>query len=108
MRVVLVLLLWVAGHAGGECVVELAGGDAQACEVVVAFAVEVDERPAEVTRSPAAAGKGAEELFVVVGEGVVVSCNPIRNDHEVIVDFRTAETKKLLLSIAPLESIHAS
>ena len=51
---------------------------------------------------------GDSVRHAIFGEGVVVSCNPIRNDHEVIVDFRTAGTKKLLLSIAPLESIDAS
>jgi len=39
------------------------------------------------------------------GDGVVVSCSPNGDDQEVRVDFTEAGTKRLLLSLAPLEKI---
>jgi len=39
------------------------------------------------------------------GDGVVVGCLPIRNDHEIIVDFKGEGVKKLLFSLAPLEKL---
>jgi len=39
------------------------------------------------------------------GEGVVVGCQPVRDDVEILVDFRMAGTKKLLLSFARLEKL---
>ena len=39
------------------------------------------------------------------GEGVVVGCQPLRDDTEILVDFRMAGTKKLLLSFARLEKL---
>jgi len=39
------------------------------------------------------------------GDGVVVSCSPNGDDQEVKVDFTEAGTKRLLLSLAPLEKI---
>jgi DNA helicase-2/ATP-dependent DNA helicase PcrA len=39
------------------------------------------------------------------GQGVVVSCNCMRNDWEVEVSFHEVGTKKLLLSLAPLERL---
>lgn len=39
------------------------------------------------------------------GQGVVVSCNSMRNDWEVEVSFREVGTKKLLLSLALLERL---
>ena len=39
------------------------------------------------------------------GQGVVVSCNSMRNDWEVEVSFREVGTKKLLLSLAQLERL---
>jgi DNA helicase-2/ATP-dependent DNA helicase PcrA len=39
------------------------------------------------------------------GSGVVVSCLPTNGDHEIIVAFERAGTKKLLLSLAPLRKI---
>ncbi|MBA7686632.1 DNA helicase II [subsurface metagenome] len=38
------------------------------------------------------------------GEGVVVSCQPVKDDKEVVVAFRGA-VKKLLLSLAKLEKV---
>ena len=37
------------------------------------------------------------------GDGVVVSCQPVKDDKEVVVAFRGAGIKKLLLSFANLE-----
>ena len=37
------------------------------------------------------------------GNGIVVSCHPVRNDEEVVVAFRGMGVKKLLLSFANLE-----
>jgi len=42
------------------------------------------------------------------GDGVVVSCSPNGDDQEVKVDFTEAGTKRLLLSLAPLEKIEKS
>lgn len=39
------------------------------------------------------------------GEGVVVSCQPSRDDQEVTVAFAEAGVRKLLLSLAPLEKL---
>ena len=39
------------------------------------------------------------------GEGIVVSCTPARDDHEIVVAFEGAGVKKLLLSLAPLEKV---
>jgi len=39
------------------------------------------------------------------GEGVVVSCQPAKDDKEVVVVFDGAGIKKLLLSFAKLEKI---
>ena len=39
------------------------------------------------------------------GEGVVVSCQPVKNDSEVVVAFRGGGVKKLLLSFAHLEKV---
>ena len=39
------------------------------------------------------------------GEGVVVSCQNIKNDAEVVVAFDGAGVKKLLLSFARIEKI---
>jgi len=39
------------------------------------------------------------------GDGVVVSCSPNGDDQEIKVDFTEAGTKRLLLSLAPLEKI---
>ncbi len=39
------------------------------------------------------------------GEGVVMGCQPLRDDAEILVDFRMAGTKKLLLSFARLEKL---
>jgi len=39
------------------------------------------------------------------GEGVVVGCQSVRDDAEILVDFRMAGTKKLLLSFARLEKL---
>ncbi|MFC1999578.1 hypothetical protein ACFLXE_02335 [Chloroflexota bacterium] len=36
------------------------------------------------------------------GEGIVVSCSPSRDDHEVVVAFENIGVKRLLLSLAPL------
>jgi DNA helicase-2/ATP-dependent DNA helicase PcrA len=41
----------------------------------------------------------------IFGQGVVVSCSPNRGDHEVTVNFDGVGTKRLLLSLAPLEKI---
>ena len=41
----------------------------------------------------------------VFGDGVVVSCQPVNGDSEVIVAFRGAGVKKLLLSFAKLEKV---
>ncbi len=42
------------------------------------------------------------------GDGVVVSCSPNGDDQEVKVDFKETGTKRLLLSLAPLEKIEKS
>ena len=42
------------------------------------------------------------------GDGVVVSCSPNGDDQEVKVDFTETGTKRLLLSLAPLEKIEKS
>lgn len=39
------------------------------------------------------------------GDGVVISCNPVRNDAEAIIAFKGIGTKKLLLSLARLEKL---
>jgi DNA helicase-2/ATP-dependent DNA helicase PcrA len=39
------------------------------------------------------------------GQGVVVSCQPVKNDNEVVVAFPGAGVKKLLLSFARLEKV---
>jgi len=39
------------------------------------------------------------------GKGIVMSCNPTRDDHEMTVVFEEAGVKKLLASLAPLEKI---
>jgi len=39
------------------------------------------------------------------GDGVVVSCQPVKDDNEVVVAFRGAGVKKLLLSFARLEKV---
>ena len=39
------------------------------------------------------------------GEGIVVSCSPSRDDHEVVVAFENIGVKRLLLSLAPLEKM---
>ncbi len=39
------------------------------------------------------------------GEGVVVSCLPVRNDQDVVVAFEGGGVKRLLLSLAPLSRI---
>jgi len=39
------------------------------------------------------------------GDGVVVSCKPAKDDVEVVVVFKGAGIKKLLLSFAKLEKI---
>ncbi len=39
------------------------------------------------------------------GDGVVVDCFPVRNDYEIIVDFKGEGVKKLLFSLAPLEKL---
>jgi len=41
----------------------------------------------------------------VFGDGVVISCQPVRADHEVIVVFKGAGVKKMLLSFARLEKV---
>lgn len=44
----------------------------------------------------------------IFGQGVVVSCSPNRDDQEITVNFSGVGTKRLLLSLAPLEKIAAS
>jgi len=39
------------------------------------------------------------------GDGIVVSCRPVKNDEEVVVAFAEAGVKKLLLSYAQLEKV---
>jgi len=39
------------------------------------------------------------------GDGIVVSCKPVKDDAEVVVAFDGAGIKKLLLSFARLEKI---
>ncbi len=39
------------------------------------------------------------------GEGIVVSCTPVKDDAEVVVAFKGAGIKKLLLSLARLEKV---
>jgi len=39
------------------------------------------------------------------GDGVVVSCQPVKDDEEVVVVFRGAGIKRLLLSFAKLEKV---
>ena len=39
------------------------------------------------------------------GEGVVISCQPVKNDAEVVVAFDGTGIKKLLLSFAKLEKV---
>lgn len=39
------------------------------------------------------------------GDGVVVSCQPVKDDKEIVVAFRGAGVKKLLLSLAKLEKV---
>ena len=39
------------------------------------------------------------------GDGVVVSCQPVKDDEEVVVAFRGAGVRKLLLSFAKLEKV---
>ncbi|MBI2918792.1 MAG: UvrD-helicase domain-containing protein [Chloroflexi bacterium] len=48
--------------------------------------------------------KGDLVRHTVFGDGVVISCLPVRDDHEVTVAFKgQAGVKKLMLSFAPLE-----
>jgi len=44
----------------------------------------------------------------VFGQGVVVNCVPNRDDQEITIDFEGVGTKRLLLSLAPLEKIEES
>ena len=39
------------------------------------------------------------------GDGVVVSCQPLQDDNEVVVAFSGLGVKKLLLSLAPIEKV---
>jgi len=39
------------------------------------------------------------------GDGVVVSCQPVKDDNEVVVAFKGLGVKKLLLSFARLEKV---
>ena len=58
-------------------------------------------------RSPMISIKeGDSVIHKVFGEGVVISCQPIANDCEAVVRFKSsAGTKKLLLSLAPLRKV---
>ncbi len=52
--------------------------------------------------------KGDMVRHNVFGEGVVISCLPVRNDHEVTIAFKGGTgVKKLMLSYAPLEKVAA-
>ncbi len=49
--------------------------------------------------------EGDHVEHIKFGQGVVVSCTRTRGDYEAVVDFETAGTKRLLLSMAPLRKI---
>ncbi|MBI4333739.1 MAG: UvrD-helicase domain-containing protein [Chloroflexi bacterium] len=48
---------------------------------------------------------GDSVIHKVFGEGVVISCQPVTNDFEALVNFKGAGLKKLLLSLAPLKKL---
>ncbi len=57
----------------------------------------------EVTSQELKAGNHVRHA--AFGEGVVVSCQPVDGDAEVVVAFRGSDVKKLLLSFAKLEKV---
>jgi len=48
---------------------------------------------------------GDHVLHAQFGEGVVISCQPVKDDAEVVVAFDGAGVKRLLLSFAKLEKV---
>ncbi len=69
-------------------------------EQMIAREAKPSPAPA-ISLAPKAGGRVLHAKF---GEGVVVSCQPVRDDYEVVVAFRgEAGVRKLLLSLAPLE-----
>jgi DNA helicase-2/ATP-dependent DNA helicase PcrA len=48
---------------------------------------------------------GSHVRHAQFGEGVVVSCQPVKDDSEVVVVFDEVGIKKLLLSFAHLEKV---
>lgn len=63
-----------------------------------------DERQAPAVEIPALKA-GDRVHHTQFGDGVVMGCQPLKDDAEVVVDFKWTGTKKLLLSFAHLEKL---
>jgi len=62
--------------------------------------------PVEGRSAPAKAfSPGDHVRHPKFGEGIVVSCQPVKNDAEVVVAFGGAGVRRLLLSFARLEKV---
>ena len=83
------------------------GAESNPSSAKVSRASEVDVYPVDVPNMqvPSAGTQVHHESF---GNGVVVSCKPTRNDWEIVINFKDAGKKKLLLSLAHLEAGNAT
>ncbi len=77
-----------------------AGEDRRVADAVYAW----NRAPAEVTAVPELKA-GDHVRHAQFGDGVVVSCRPVKDDAEAVVAFDGAGVKKLLLSFARLEKV---
>jgi DNA helicase-2/ATP-dependent DNA helicase PcrA len=64
-----------------------------------------DSQPSPRPSSTLALKVGDHVLHSKFGPGIVMNCNPTRDDQELTVAFEEAGVKKLLASLAPLEKI---
>jgi DNA helicase-2/ATP-dependent DNA helicase PcrA len=63
-------------------------------------------QPATASLSQVSALEPSESVYhPKFGEGVVIECLPVRDDYEVVVNFKDFGEKKLLLSLAKLEKL---
>jgi len=64
------------------------------------------EAPPSVKMTVSGLKAGDRVRHTQFGDGIVISCRPVKGDEEAAVAFQGAGVKKLLLSFAPLEKMN--
>ncbi|GAG87535.1 unnamed protein product, partial [marine sediment metagenome] len=82
------------------------GGLWQGEESQIAAAIYSRNKPPAPSPTTSELRAGSHVRHAQFGDGVVVSCQPVKDDVEVVVAFNEVGVKKLLLSFAHLEKVN--